>query len=181
MVSKVLPAVIMTIAPGSPHRGVLGPHMSPEIGSSDTIALAADHGGFELKQLLADYLREKGIEILDLGTNSLDSVDYPDMVVPLVDAIRAGRARFGLLMCGTGIGISIAANRNADIRAALCHDVTTARLARQHNDANVLVLGGRITGFEVAKDCLDVFLTTTFEGGRHARRVAKLGIRDTAC
>jgi ribose 5-phosphate isomerase B len=155
--------------------------MSPEIGVSDTIALAADHGGFELKQLLVQHLREKGIDVLDLGTNSLDSVDYPDMVVPLTDAIRAGRARWGLLMCGTGIGISIAANRNLDIRAALCHDVTTARFARQHNDANVLVLGGRTTGVEVAKDCLDVFLTTTFEGGRHARRVAKLGTRDTAC
>jgi ribose 5-phosphate isomerase B len=155
--------------------------MSPEIGSSDTIALAADHGGFELKQQLAQYLREKGVDILDLGTNSLDSVDYPDMVVPLVDAIHAGRARWGLLMCGTGIGISIAANRNRDIRAALCHDVTTARLSRQHNDANVHVLGGRTTGFEVAKDCLDVFLTTTFEGGRHARRVAKLGAPPSAC
>jgi ribose 5-phosphate isomerase B len=155
--------------------------MSPEIGSSEIIALAADHGGFELKELLARHLREKGFDVLDLGTHSLEAVDYPDIVAPLVDAIRGGRARRGLLLCGTGIGASIAANRNPEIRAALCHDVTTARLSRQHNDANVLVLGGRTTGFEVAKDCLEVFLATSFEGGRHARRVGKLGARTPAC
>jgi ribose 5-phosphate isomerase B len=155
--------------------------MSPETGSSEIIALAADHGGFELKTLLAQHLRAKGYDVLDLGTHSLDAVDYPDIAEAIVGAIRAGRAARGVLMCGTGIGASIAANRNPEIRAALCHDVTTARLSRQHNDANVLVLGGRTTGPETARDCLDVFLATAFEGGRHARRVGKLGARTPAC
>jgi ribose 5-phosphate isomerase B len=155
--------------------------MSPEIGSPDIIALAADHGGFELKALLVLHLRAKGYEVLDLGTDSLDAVDYPDIVEKIVGALRAGRAMRGVLMCGTGIGASIAANRNPEIRAALCHDITTARLSRQHNDANVLVLGGRTTGIETAKDCVDVFLATAFEGGRHARRVGKLGARTPAC
>jgi ribose 5-phosphate isomerase B len=155
--------------------------MSSQTGSSETIALAADHGGFELKALLAQHLRAKGYEVLDLGTHSLDAVDYPDIAETIVDAIRSGRAVRGVLMCGTGIGASIAANRAPEIRAALCHDVTTARLSRQHNDANVLVLGGRTTGPETAKDCLDVFLATAFEGGRHARRVGKLGTRTPVC
>jgi ribose 5-phosphate isomerase B len=155
--------------------------MSPEIGSPDIIALAADHGGFELKALLVLHLRTKGYAVLDLGTDSLDAVDYPDIVEKIVGALSTGRAARGVLMCGTGIGASIAANRNPDVRAALCHDITTARLSRQHNDANVLVLGGRTTGIETAKDCLDVFLATAFEGGRHARRVAKLGARTPAC
>lgn len=155
--------------------------MSPETGSSETIALAADHGGFALKALLIEHLRANGFDVVDLGTHSLDAVDYPDIAETIVGALRAGRARRGVLMCGTGIGASIAANRNPEIRAALCHDVTTARLARRHNDANVLVLGGRTTGVETAKDCLDVFLATAFEGGRHARRVNKLGARSPAC
>jgi ribose 5-phosphate isomerase B len=155
--------------------------MSPEIGLSEPIALAADHGGFELKGVLAEHLRAKGYAVLDLGTHSLEAVDYPEIAEAIVDAIRAGRASRGVLMCGTGIGASIAANRNPEIRAALCHDVTTARLSRQHNDANILVLGGRTTGPETAKDCLDVFLATSFEGGRHARRVGKLGARTPAC
>jgi len=155
--------------------------MSPETGSSETIALAADHGGFELKALLIEHLRASGFDVVDLGTYSLDAVDYPDMAEIIVGALRAGRARRGVLLCGTGIGASIAANRNPDIRAALCHDVTTARLARRHNDANVLVLGGRTTGVETAKECLDAFLATAFEGGRHARRVGKLGARSPVC
>lgn len=155
--------------------------MSPEAGTSEIIALAADHGGFELKALLAEHLRAKGYQVLDLGTHSLESVDYPEIADAIVGALRTGRASRGVLMCGTGIGASIAANRNHDIRAALCHDVTTARLCRQHNDANILVLGGRTTGPETAKDCLDVFLATAFEGGRHARRVGKLGARTPAC
>jgi ribose 5-phosphate isomerase B len=155
--------------------------MSPETGSSEIIALAADHGGFELKAFLAQHLRAKGYDVLDLGTHSLDAVDYPDIAEVIVGAICSGKAARGVLMCGTGIGVSIAANRNPDIRAALCHDVTTARLSRQHNDANVLILGGRTTGPETAKDCLDVFLATAFEGGRHARRVGKLGARTPAC
>jgi ribose 5-phosphate isomerase B len=155
--------------------------MSPELGSPETIAVAADHGGFELKALLVQHLKDKGFDVLDLGTHSTESVDYPDIVEKLVDVIRSGRVRRGVLMCGTGIGASIAANRHPEVRAALCHDVTTARLSRQHNDANVLTLGGRTTGPEIAKECLDAFLVTAFEGGRHARRVGKLGARTPAC
>jgi ribose 5-phosphate isomerase B len=155
--------------------------MSPEFGSPESFVVAADHGGFELKAQLAQHLKSKGYSVLDLGTDSAEAVDYPDIAERLVEAIRAGRAKRGLLMCGSGIGISIAANRHPEIRAALCHDVTTARLSRQHNDANVLVMGGRTIGPEIAKECLDIFLTTTFEGGRHARRVGKLGAKTPAC
>ncbi|ABC22628.1 ribose 5-phosphate isomerase B [Rhodospirillum rubrum] len=140
-----------------------------------TIALASDHGGVELKALLVDHLRATGHDVLDLGTQGPESVDYPDIANTLAQALRAGRAGRGVLICGTGIGISIAINRHADMRGALVHDAFGARLARQHNDANVLVLGGRTTGPEIAKDCADIFLSTPFEGGRHARRVAKLG------
>jgi ribose 5-phosphate isomerase B len=141
---------------------------------AQTVALAADHGGYDLKTRLLPELRELGYTVLDLGTESEQSVDYPDFADRLVAALRDGRAQFGVLLCGTGIGMSIAANRHREIRAALCHDALTARLARQHNDANVLVLGGRLLGPEQARDCLRTFLGTPFDGGRHARRVAKL-------
>lgn len=139
------------------------------------IALASDHAGFPLKQLLKDRLATQGFTPVDLGTDSEASVDYPDFGYAMAEAIASGRAECGILVCGTGIGISIAANRFPEIRCALCHDVTTARLAREHNDANVLALGGRLIGFEVAADCVDAFLTTEFGGDRHARRVGKLG------
>lgn len=155
--------------------------MPAETGLPEAIAIAADHGGYELKTTLAEYLRERGFDVLDVGTHSLNAVDYPDIAERLVETIRTGQVKRGVLMCGTGIGASIAANRYPEIRAALCHDVTTARLARQHNDANVLVMGGRTTGPETARNCLDVFLATEFEGGRHARRVGKLGARTPAC
>jgi ribose 5-phosphate isomerase B len=142
---------------------------------SDTVAIAADHGGFELKSALVPVLRALGFAVLDLGTSSSDAVDYPEFANAVAAALKEGRAGRGVLICGTGIGISIAANRHAGVRAAPCHDGLTARLARQHNDANVLVLGGRLIGIETAKDCLANFLQTPFEGGRHARRVAKLG------
>lgn len=141
---------------------------------AEVIALAADHGGFELKNLLAEKLAEWGYEPLDLGTYSTDSVDYPDMAAKMADAIKAGKADRGVLVCGTGIGISIAANRFPFIRAALIHDAFGARLCREHNNANVIVFGGRTTGVEVAYDCLNIFLNTQFAGGRHARRVEKL-------
>jgi len=141
---------------------------------SETVAIAADHGGFDLKSLLVPELRALGYEVLDLGTMSRDAVDYPDMAEAVTAAIRDHRASRGVLLCGSGIGMSIAANRHREIRAALCHDGLTARLARQHNDANVLVLGGRLLGPELAKDCLTTFFTTEFDGGRHARRVAKM-------
>ena len=140
---------------------------------AQVVAVAADHGGYDLKRLLAEELRTLGFEVLDLGTNGPDSVDYPDFADALAASIRDGRAQSGVLVCGTGIGMSIAANRHREIRAALCHDDTTARLARQHNDANVLVLGGRLLGPETAKDCVKTFFSTSFEGGRHARRIAK--------
>lgn len=144
----------------------------------DIVAIAADHAGFPLKSALAEDLREMGFDVLDLGTDGPDSVDYPDYGEALAKAIAAGRAKFGVAICGTGIGISIAANRERKVRAALCHDVSTARLSREHNDANVLVLGARTLGIQTARDCLKTFLTTAFAGGRHVRRVAKLSPDD---
>jgi ribose 5-phosphate isomerase B len=142
---------------------------------SNIIAIAADHAGFALKSAVAAYLRAKGYEVLDLGTNSEDRVDYPDYGVKLAEAVAKGKAKRGIGICGSGIGVSIALNRNPMIRAALCHDVNTATLARQHNDANVLALGARIISEDVALKCVDAFLNTDFEGGRHAARVEKLG------
>ena len=140
-----------------------------------TVALASDHAGVELKEILKADLAARGIETLDLGTNSGESVDYPDFGRALADAVADGRAGRGVAICGSGIGISIAANRVPGVRAALCHGSLDARLSRQHNDANVLALGARTTGIDVARDCLAVFLDTEFEGGRHQRRVEKLG------
>jgi ribose 5-phosphate isomerase B len=142
--------------------------------SGKPVAIASDHAGYDLKAILAEELVAMGYEIVDLGTDGPDSVDYPDFAKVMIRAIVEGRAERGVLVCGTGVGISIAANRHPGIRAALCHNETTARLAREHNDANVLALGARIVGVDVAKDCLKAFLTTEFAGGRHARRVAKL-------
>ena len=143
---------------------------------SQVIAIAADHGGFELKRELAGFLANQGYEVLDLGTHSPDAVDYPDVAGRLAGALRDGRTERGVLICGTGIGIGIAANRFPGIRAATCSNVTLARLARQHNDANVLSLGARVIGFEAARDILLTFLTTPFDGGeRHQRRIDKLG------
>jgi ribose 5-phosphate isomerase B len=140
-----------------------------------TVAIASDHAGFDLKTALLPAFGELGLAPLDLGTSSRERVDYPDFAIALAEALRAGRADRGVLICGTGIGMSIAANRHPGIRAALCHDGLTARLARQHNDANVLVLGGRLIGIETAKDCLAAFMAARFEGGRHVQRIAKLG------
>lgn len=142
--------------------------------SDDVVAIACDHAGVELKQAAKEWLAGRGFSVLDLGTEGRDSVDYPDFGHALAEAIESGKAVRGVLICGTGIGVSIAANRHAAVRAAVCHDVTTARLARLHNDANVLALGARIVGPAVALDCLEVFLSTAFEGGRHARRIDKL-------
>lgn len=143
--------------------------------SKPTVALAADHAGFELKNLLRDELKAQGYPVLDLGTNSSDSVDYPDFGRKLAQSVAEGQAQMGVAVCGTGIGISIAANRVPGCRAALCHDSTSARLCREHNDANVLALGARLIGVETARDCLKAFLETPFGGGRHTRRVEKLG------
>jgi ribose 5-phosphate isomerase B len=142
--------------------------------TQETIAVAADHAGFSLKETLKRELAARGFDVLDLGTDGPASVDYPDFADRLAGALAQGQARRGVLVCGTGIGISIAANRHGHVRAALCDGPTAARLAREHNDANVLALGARLIGEEVARDCLTVFLETPFAGGRHERRVAKL-------
>ena len=147
----------------------------PSEETSETIVIASDHGGFELKNELKQDLMENGYTVLDLGSDSLESVDYPDFGYALAGAMKEGKAKRGVLICGSGIGISIAANRDPSIRAALVHDALGARLSRQHNDANVVCFGGRTIGPEVARDCLRVFLETDFdEGGRHSRRVDKL-------
>ncbi|MSP68321.1 MAG: ribose 5-phosphate isomerase B [Alphaproteobacteria bacterium] len=138
-----------------------------------TVAIAADHGGFALKQVLAAEIAHLGFKPLDLGPETEESVDYPDYALKVVEAVRQHRAECGVLICGTGIGMSMAANRHRQIRAALVHDAYTARMCRQHNDANVLVLGGRVIGTEVAKECLATFLKTAFEGARHVKRLSK--------
>ena len=146
----------------------------PSEENSKTIAIASDHAGFELKSELKKDLMDLGFTVLDLGADSLDSVDYPDFGYSLAGAMKEGKAERGVLVCGSGIGISIAANRHPEIRAALVHDALGARMSRLHNDANVICFGGRMVGADVARDCLKVFLETDFEGGRHAKRVDKL-------
>ena len=141
---------------------------------ADRIAIASDHAAVEMKAQLAAYLGEKGHDVLDLGTNGTDSVDYPDFGYRLANAIAAGKASKGVALCGSGIGISISVNRNPACRCALVSDGLSARLAREHNDANVIAMGARLIGIETARDCLDQFLSTPFAGGRHQRRVDKL-------
>lgn len=138
------------------------------------VAIGADHGGFEVKQKLVDYLKAKDFEVVDEGTVSSVSVDYPDFAAKVCEDVLHGRADCGVLICGTGIGISIAANRYRGIRAALLYSLETAALARQHNNANVAVFGGRTMSLEEIKERLDVFLNTDFEGGRHLRRIEKI-------
>jgi len=136
------------------------------------IAIASDHAGFAMKTAIKDAFPD--LDWLDLGTNSESSVDYPDYGTKLAAAIAKGEVGKGVLVCGSGVGISIAANRNPAVRCVLCSDETTARLSRQHNDANVIAFGGRLIGIETAKACLNTFLSTAFDGGRHAGRVEKL-------
>ncbi len=138
------------------------------------ILLSADHAGFELKQHLKTFLEGKGYKTLDLGTNSTESVDYPDFGQKAAKAILAGDAELGIVICGTGIGISIAANRFKGIRCALCPTPDYAILARQHNNANLLALSGRLTPPDVAEAIVNAFLTTKFEGGRHEKRILKI-------
>lgn len=141
---------------------------------SHRIALASDHAAYGMKAELADWLRGLGHEVLDLGTNGPESVDYPDYGYRLGKAIETGEATFGVALCGSGIGISIAVNRNPAARCALVSEPLSASLARQHNDANVLALGARLIGIEMAKACVTSFLETAFLGDRHVRRVEKL-------
>lgn len=141
---------------------------------SETIAIASDHAGVDLKSILKEDLAALGFEVLDLGTQDEQSVDYPDMADALANAIDGQRVSRGVAICGSGIGISMAANRHRNVRAARCHDALSAKLAREHNDANVLAMGARLIGTETARDCLRTFLNTPFEGGRHQRRVDKM-------
>ncbi|MGB4106215.1 MAG: ribose 5-phosphate isomerase B [Alphaproteobacteria bacterium] len=136
------------------------------------IAIASDHAGFELKQAVVRHLGAENV--LDLGTNAVDSVDYPDFGYAVAKAIEEGKTAQGIVICGSGIGISIAANRNPAVRAALCMSAEMAKLSRQHNDANVLALGARLIDEKTAFECVDAFLNTKFEGGRHEKRVEKL-------
>ena len=138
------------------------------------IAIASDHAAVSLKTVLADWLREQGHEVLDLGTDGSASVDYPDFGRAIGEALADGRAERGVALCGSGIGISIAANRNPACRCALVSEPLSAALARQHNDANAIAMGARVIGEEMAKACLQAFLSTPFEGGRHQRRVDML-------
>ena len=138
------------------------------------IAIASDHAAVELKSALVSYLAEAGHEVSDLGTNSNDSVDYPDYGYRVANAVASGDAERGVALCGSGIGISIAVNRNKACRCALVSEPLSAKLAREHNDANVIAMGARLTGVDLAKACLDAFLSTEFGGDRHARRVDKL-------
>ncbi len=138
------------------------------------IALGSDHAGFPLKTVLVHALREAGHEVLDLGTYTPERVDYPDYAHAVARAIESGQARFGVVVCGSGVGVSIAANRHPGIRCALASEPFTATLSRAHNDANVLALGARLTGEDMALAILRAFLAGSFEGGRHVARLAKL-------
>ena len=138
------------------------------------IAIGADHAGFSLKERLRDILREKGHQVTDFGANSTESTDYPDYAAPVAEALMSGEAERGILVCSTGIGMSIAANKIPGIRAAVGFNPEEVRLTRAHNDANVLTLGEKFTAASTAEAMVDIFLATAFDGGRHARRVAKI-------
>jgi ribose 5-phosphate isomerase B len=139
------------------------------------VAIGCDHAAVTLKDALVRELGDAGLQVQDEGTFTGDSVDYPDFAARVARLVADGTVDRGIVLCGSGIGVSIAANKIRGVRASLCHDVTTARLARQHNDANVLCLGARTTGAAVAADVVHTWLSTAFEGGRHARRITKIG------
>lgn len=138
------------------------------------VVIGSDHAGFALKEWLRGLLRDQGVEVEDLGTHDETSVDYVDYARRVAEAVAGGKADRGIAICGTGIGTSIAANKVPGIRAALCHEGYTARMSREHNDANVLCLGGRVLGRELAAEIARIFLSAEFSGGRHARRVDKI-------
>lgn len=138
------------------------------------IAIGSDHAGFDLKSEIIGLLKELGIEYIDLGTDSKNSVDYPDFGEKVSRAVSNGEVERGILICGTGIGMSIVANKFPNIRASLCNDLFTAKMSRLHNDANILVIGGRIVGKDLAREIVRVWLTTDFEGERHLIRLAKI-------
>tara|TARA_R110000824_G_scaffold21502_16_gene80179 strand:- start:3045 stop:3497 length:453 start_codon:yes stop_codon:yes gene_type:complete len=138
------------------------------------VAIASDHAALEMKAVLVDWLQEEGHEVSDLGPMTNESVDYPDYGYKLAAEVASGRVERGVALCGSGIGISMAVNRNPACRCALVSEGLSAKLAREHNDANVIAMGARLVGIEIAKDCLDIFLKTPFGGDRHQRRVDKL-------
>ncbi len=138
------------------------------------VVIGSDHGGFELKNILVNFLKEKNYDVLDVGTYSEESVDYPDIADALCAKINDGTCERGILVCGTGIGMNMCANKHKGIRAAQCHDTFSAKMTRQHNNANVLTMGGRVVGSELAKDIVTEFLTNEFLGGRHEARVNKM-------
>jgi len=140
------------------------------------IVIASDHAGVELKTALFEIVRSRGRDIRDLGPSDTTSVDYPDFAHRVARAVADGEADAGILICGTGIGMSMSANRHRGVRAALCHDAFTAEMSRRHNDANVLCLGARVTGLGVAEQMVSIFLDTDFESGRHQRRIEKIEI-----
>lgn len=141
----------------------------------------SDHAGFEMKQMLCEHMQQAGHEVVDLGApNGVDKTDYPDIAVAVGEKVVADPGSYGVLVCGTGIGVAIAANKVSGVRAAHVHDTTEARFARLHNNANIVTVGQRILGMEVAKDIVDTFLSTAFEGGRHEARVAKINAMDDA-
>jgi ribose 5-phosphate isomerase B len=140
------------------------------------IVIASDHAGVEYKSALSEVIRASGHDIRDLGPPDTASVDYPDFAHMVADAVVGGEATTGVLICGTGIGMSLSANRHRGVRAALCHDAFTAEMSRRHNDANVLCIGARVVGLGVAEQMMRIFLDTPFEGGRHQRRVDKIEI-----
>lgn len=139
-----------------------------------TVALGADHAGFELKEQLKVYLQAQHFKVKDVGTHSTDSVDYTDFAHTVAALVQDRNVDYGVLVCGTGLGMAMAANRHDGVRAAVCPSSDHARLGRSHNDANVLCLGGRLTPYTLAEDIMSIFLTTPFEGGRHQRRVSKI-------
>ncbi len=138
------------------------------------IILASDHAGFKLKEKIKNFLIKKGKKVLDLGTNSTSSVDYPDFAHRLSNKMKKNNKQFGILVCGSGIGMDMAANRHKNIRAALCYSVKSARLSRQHTNANVMAIGARLTKKNIALKCVNTFIKTNFEGGRHLRRIKKI-------
>jgi ribose 5-phosphate isomerase B len=140
------------------------------------IGIGSDHGGYELKEGIKEYLVGEGIQVVDFGNDSLESVDYPDFARKVAEAVLNKEVDRGILICGTGIGISIAANRIKGIRCALCSDTFSARMSREHNDANILAMGGRVVGLGLATDIVKAFITSEFEGGRHERRINKIDV-----
>ncbi len=143
--------------------------------NKDTIAIAVDHGGWHLKEILKPFLKDLGYEYADLGASSEKAVDYPDFALALAEAVRVGKYKKGVLICGTGLGMSMSANKVPGIRAALCNDVFTAKMSREHNDANVLAIGGRVVEEELAKEIVKVWLRTKFSNApRHKQRIKKI-------